>query len=151
MYVNKQSSVGAKKLQEAQYTSLLVLCLTLSQYGATPLWYMDRFRMRENPEAMKIKQLLLSNGAKSEPVCQCVYSYTNCQSRTCINHCLVLRMLYTCTCTVCIRDITRTVHAIKLLLPRPFPLISGEIPAVLYLCACVYSIHTMSKQLRICD
>ena len=68
MYVNKQSSVKGKKLQEALYTSLLVLCLILSQDGRTPLWYMDRFKIKENPEAMKIKELLLSNRAKSEPV-----------------------------------------------------------------------------------
>ena len=67
--MNKQSSVRAKKLQEALYTSLLVLCLILSQYGGTPLWYMDRIEIRENSEEMKIKELLLSKGAKSEPVC----------------------------------------------------------------------------------
>ena len=70
--MNKQSSVRAKKLQEALYTLLLVLCLVLSQHGGTPLWYMDRlhsFDLRGNSEAIKIKQLLLSKGAKSEPVC----------------------------------------------------------------------------------
>ena len=69
MYLSKKSSVRTKKLQEALYTSLLVLCLSLSQYGRTPLWYMERFGIGEDPEAMQIKQLLLSNGAKSEPVC----------------------------------------------------------------------------------
>ena len=67
--MNKQSSVKGKKLQEALYTSLLVLCLVLSQYGGTPLWYMDRFELSGNSEAMKIKELLLSKGAKTEPVC----------------------------------------------------------------------------------
>ena len=50
----------------------MVLCLVLFQYGETPLWYMDRmytFELRVNPEAKKIKELLLSFGAKSEPVC----------------------------------------------------------------------------------
>ena len=71
MYVNKQSS---KKLQETLCTSFtgFVSC-SLSQYGGTPLWYMDRMHrekiISKNPEAMKIKELLLSKGAKSEPVC----------------------------------------------------------------------------------
>ena len=67
MYVNKQSSVrNYKKHYTLHY---MVLCLSFSQYGITPLWYMDRFGKRENSEAMKIKELLLSKGAKSEPVC----------------------------------------------------------------------------------